>query len=106
MTPASVRAGALVRLVLSTDKAGEALAAAAALRKTLERAGLDPHQFARVVELLLSEAPPTAPEPEPGPPDWREMLAACWQRRDELRERDHEFVMSLYRSRRAPRPKQ
>ncbi len=50
------RIGKLVRL-LSSDRPGEAGAAAAALNRTLEAGGLDIHSFADLVEAALPKQP-------------------------------------------------
>jgi hypothetical protein len=63
-TRVTTRVGQLIRL-LSSDKPGEAGAAAQALNRTLATAGLDVHDLARVVEknLQLPQAAPHQKKP-------------------------------------------
>jgi hypothetical protein len=96
---AATRIGALVRL-LSSDKAGEVLASARAINRTLESAGADIHHLADVVEHGLTHptlAPPTPPEEEGDYEDVPAMLHYCVLYIDRLDGREADFIRSMRR---------
>ena len=108
----ATRIGALLRLSLSTDKPGEAVAALAALRRALGSAGLDLYQLAGAVEKGL-QTPPAAPPPRPRqePPqepsrDWRAEVKYCHRHRDRLAEHECGLIDTLMKWRGTPTPKQ
>jgi hypothetical protein len=104
MTDLTGRLAQLLRLALSTDKSGEAIAALEALRRTLRSSGRNIHYFADAVA-WLHEAPPQVARFDAG--EWREMVNAC--RRyggDDLSPREREFLSTLARYRASPSKKQ
>jgi hypothetical protein len=72
------RIGKFLRL-LASDKPGEVVAAAAALKRTLEAGGLDIHDLASAIESGLKPAPPpqrrSLGPPSPNLNDWQSI---CW----------------------------
>jgi hypothetical protein len=109
----ATRIGALLRLSLSTDKPGEAVAALAALRRALEAAQLDLHDLAAAVETGLKDLPPAPPPPRPRqePPqdpsrDWRAEVRFCDRHRDQLEGHECGLIDTLMRWRGTPTPKQ
>jgi hypothetical protein len=71
------RIGKLVRM-LASDRPGEVVAAAAALKRTLAASGRDLHDLAATVESGLRQEPPTPRAwgpPRPSGDDWQSM---CW----------------------------
>jgi hypothetical protein len=96
---AATRIGALVRL-LSSDKAGEVLASARAINRTLESAGADIHHLADVVEHGLTHpalAPPTPTEAEDDHEEVAAMLHFCVLWIDQLDGREADFIRSMRR---------
>ena len=96
MAALSAIAPRLAKLIprLATDHDGEALATVAAIRRTLESAGLDLHTLA---EALGEPAPEREPKAAPEPPTtWSELAAWC---RDigasRLGARELEFVTNM-----------
>jgi hypothetical protein len=90
------KVGKLVRLMLSTDRDGEALAAVGALKRALDVAGLDCHAVADAIEAGLRPMPQrpasTWGPPEPDLTNWQSM---CWFlhfHRDRLRGDQRERV--------------
>jgi hypothetical protein len=96
-TSLQTRVGQLVRL-LSSDRVGEAGAAAQALNRTLATAGIDIYWLANVVEGALAEQPTLVPLDGDGG-DWKSIARFCLSHRDALPERDAEFVASILRYR-------
>ena len=94
MTAPAVRIAALVRLLLGTDKDGEALAAAAALRRSLQSVGLDHHAFAAVVERGVAEPPQPARPVDAD--DWFALVRWAEKRGHLLNARDRDFIISMY----------
>jgi len=92
--PIRASLGKLVRL-LGSDRNGEILGAAHALRRILNGAGLDMHDLARVIE----EPPPTLAISFSEPPPWRLMLSVCGANRELLTARMqlHRFALALAR---------
>jgi hypothetical protein len=97
----ATRIGQLLRLALSTGHDGEALAAIAALKRSLASADIDLHDVAVAVETGLRTAPaPTAPAapagrwgaPAPSRDDWQSMAWFCHHHRYDLRSEDREFI--------------
>jgi hypothetical protein len=112
----------MLRLALSTDRDGEALAALAAIRRVI-----DLHRLADAVQSGLGQQPaPTAarkpaepkttrrprhkarkqPEPPFDPADWLSCCWYAWHRRDLMSDRDLAFVNNLLERRREPTPRQ
>jgi hypothetical protein len=91
------RIGRLVRL-LGSDRSGEVVAAATAIKRTLSVAGADMHHLADVVERGLRPLPPPPPPP-PAPIDEGdivgEMIRVCLLYPDQLSQRELGFVESL-----------
>ena len=87
-------------LLLSSDKPGEVIAAAAAVGRTLHAAGADWHDL---VNGLLGAAAselarkPEEPHYEPDEEDWHEMREFCLEREHKLRSREREFIHDLER---------
>ncbi len=103
---AEVDAGKISKLIklLSSDKPGEVVAAASALKRTLGSAGLDLHDLAAAAERgLLPVAPPQQPRaaswgpPLPSPDNWQELAWWLhwhrWQLRGDQRERVADYLL-------------
>jgi hypothetical protein len=94
VTPAaSDKLAKLVRL-LSSDKDGEVLAAASAIKRTLAAEGSDIHALA---DALCRPQPQRKEEPrrQPPPPredDWHGMACECQERSERLSEREQGFI--------------
>jgi hypothetical protein len=94
------RVGKLLRLMLSTDRGGEALAALSALKRTLEAGGLDLHGLADAVESGLRPAQSTGSDlsrstwgpPLPNPNDWQALAWYAHYYRHDLPGHQREFV--------------
>ena len=96
----------LLLVVLSSDQAGEAMAARDAVVKILKKDGKDVHWLAAhlaglpprkvLPEHKPGTAPPTAPM-NPATPNahWTEKIVYCADRMDRLRSKEHEFIQSL-----------
>jgi hypothetical protein len=93
--------GKLLRLTLSTDKEGEQLAAMSALKRALQKAGLDCHAIADAVERGLKSAESASTPrrrstswapPLPSPDDWQAMAWFCHFHRFQLRSYQQERV--------------
>ena len=100
--PAAVT-GTLGRLIplLASDHDGEVIAAARAIRRTLEAQRLDLHDLAMAIVI--------APAPEPAlseNPTWRNMVEFCFANVDRLRGREAEFVRSMGQWSREPTQRQ
>jgi len=97
MTPAPATIapiiGKLLRL-LGSDKDGEVVASARALRRVLQGAGLDLDDLARMVE-----------GPDAGT-EWSKMVRHCRSNSDQLSAKERDFVESLMRWRGKPTEKQ
>ena len=94
--------GKLLRL-LASDRPGEVVAAAGALKRTLEAGGLDLHDLAAAAERGLCQPPVERQQrhltswapPLPSSDDWQGM---CWYlhfNRDQLRKEQREFVADM-----------
>jgi hypothetical protein len=107
MTAVATRVAQLLRLSISTDRDGEAAAALAALRRTLDGAGLDHHALAAAVEAGL-QAP--APEPEPkrryAVDSWRDQMWFAHHHRDQLPPHEQRFIAVLLTYQNRPSEKQ
>jgi hypothetical protein len=99
--PIAARVSQLLRLTLSTNRDGEALAGLAASRRTLEATGLDIHAVADAVEAGLGRSP--APFHEP---DWRSTARFCRSRPDLLNEREARFIATIMKRDQPLSPKQ
>src|SRR5262245_31726278 len=106
MTALAPKIAALIRLLLGTDKEGEIVGAAHALRRVLATADLDHHRLADVVEHGLTT--PNAQhkqtharehererKPTPDPDDWRALVEWCASYADMLDMRDADFIESI-----------
>ena len=95
MTPAaSDKLAKLVRL-LSSDKDGEVLAAASAIKRTLAAEGSDIHAFADALcrpQPQQKEEPRRPPPPPPREDDWHSMACECQAHSERLSEREQGFV--------------
>jgi hypothetical protein len=90
---AASRVGQFIRL-LGSDKSGEIVAASRAIRRTLATAGLDLHDFAGLAERAL------APRPEAEIDDGYNtglIIKFCFRRRDELGDREAQFITDIDR---------
>jgi len=85
--------GKLLRL-LASDKGGEVVAAAAALKRTLEASGLDLHDLAAAVEAGLrpQQQRQVWGPPSPNVDDWQSMCWYLYHHRFRLRPCDREYV--------------
>jgi hypothetical protein len=94
----------LLRL-LTSDKDGEALAATAAIKRTLAAENSDIHEF---VDSLCRPQPKQAARPPPREVDAHYMALACRARGDRLSQREQEFVSDMieWTALRAPSEKQ
>jgi hypothetical protein len=101
-TPFPTRVGQLVRLMLSTDRPGEAVAAADAIRRTLASAGLDLYALGDAIEAGLR----VPLVPDDGGEDWRSIARFCRRHSDELTEKEADFVATLLTYYEPPSPKQ
>jgi hypothetical protein len=97
--------GKLLRLLLGTDKDGEAVAALTALKRALTASGLDHHALAAVIERGLS-ALSISPPVQRTTDDWRSTASFCRAHRDDLTEREAIFIDNLLASYRTLTPKQ
>jgi hypothetical protein len=85
---AAARIGQFVRL-LGSDRSGEVVAAATAIKRTLTSVGLDLHHLADIAEIGLTT---TSAETDFDIPL---AIRFCARRADALGEREREFVRSL-----------
>jgi hypothetical protein len=100
------RIGVLIHL-LGSDKSGEVIAAASAIKRRLRGAGLDTHALANVTIKALTVTPPRDDDgddiPADDPCDSADdgaMLDFCLDRADALNDREFGFLDSLDRVRR------
>jgi hypothetical protein len=93
------RIGQLVRL-LGSDRSGEVVAAAAAIKRSLFVAGADIHHLADVAERALQSAPPIAPKISPADDiddiNVAAMIRFCVNARHRLNEREVDFVRNMH----------
>jgi hypothetical protein len=85
------RIGQLVRL-LASDKSGEVIAAASAIKRTLLAVGLDMHAFAEVTEKALSVLPPRE---NCTVLDVALIIKFCLDRADKLTDREWPFISDM-----------
>jgi hypothetical protein len=93
----STKIGKLVRL-LGSDRPGEVVAAAAALKRALAASGRDLHDLAATVESGLRQEPPTPRAWGPAAPaadNWQSMAWFCHHHRHRLPEHHRQFVEDL-----------
>jgi hypothetical protein len=105
MTPAATdRLGKLLRL-LSSDKDGEVLAAAAAIKRMLAAENSDIHEF---VDSLCRPQPKQAARPPPREDDWHVVACECQTHSNRLSQREQTFIddMATWTAFRAPSEKQ
>jgi hypothetical protein len=89
------RVAKLLRL-LGSDKPGEVVAAAAALKRTLEAAGQDLHDLADIVEAGLRPMQQrTSGPPQPDPGNWESLAWFCHHHRHRLPTHQRELVEDL-----------
>ena len=89
----------LVRL-LSSDKDGEVLAAALAIKRTLAAEGSDIHALADALcrpQPQQKEEPQRPPPPPPGEDDWHAMSCECQAHGERLSQREQDFVDDMVR---------
>ncbi len=124
MSIVATRIARLLRLALSTDAPGEALAANVAVRRALETAGFDIHDAADAIERHLggaaqerqstSEPPPPRQSPFPDEParsprEWSELCEQLLRYASILRLNEIDFLenmIELTADDRHPTPKQ
>ena len=102
----TARLGKLIRL-LASDKSGEVVAAAGAINRALQAAGLDIHRLAEVVErspLAPGQMPPPSHDSTAG--NWRAMRRFCADHDALLSAREKEFITDIKRWRGRLTPKQ
>jgi len=87
---AACRVGQLIRL-LASDKDGEVVAAANAIRRTLCTAGMDMHCLATIIERGRQRPPPLPPRPF----TIAETIAYCAERDGALSNREKQFIFDL-----------
>jgi hypothetical protein len=87
------RVGQLVRL-LGSDRAGEVVAAASAITRTLATAGADMHQLAHVAERGLRQTPTFSPEANSNVDD---IVAFCSFPGNRLSDGERRFIRHLDR---------
>jgi hypothetical protein len=95
--------------LLSSDRPGEVVAAAGALNRALQAAGLDIHRLADVVErspLVPRQTPPPGEAPHTDAQPWRYVRGWCARHAEFLSEREYEFIASLANWRGRPTEKQ
>jgi hypothetical protein len=85
----------LLRLLLVTDRPGEATAALEAIRRTLQSADLDPHALADMVAAGL-EAPKQIHRSDS---DWRAIASYCADHAGLLSEKEFDFIVTISRYR-------
>lgn len=100
-TKLPTRIGRLLLMVLQSDQAGEVAAAAAALKRTLANAGMDPHAFAAAVASL-----PMMTRDDGGGDGWRAIVVSNLEHCDRLPEKEIKFLRDLLRFGNAPSAKQ
>jgi hypothetical protein len=96
----TARIGKLIRL-LSSDRPGEVVAAAGAINRALQAAGLDIHRLAEVIERSPLDDPGQMPDAD----GWRAMRRFCAERAARLSAREQQFIADLKYWHR-PTPKQ
>jgi len=94
-TPRHTRVGQLVRL-LSSDRVGEAGAAALALNRAINAAGRDIHWLAEIVVAALADAPALVPLDDDCC-DWKSVALFCRHHRSLLNEKEAKFVETISR---------
>lgn len=106
MTEPAIRVGQLLRLLLGSDKPGEIVATAAALKRALHSAGLDHHRLAAVVETGLAAPAEKATEQAADTMDWRSVAWELYHHRDLLSPKEAAFVAKVVTYRRSPSERQ
>jgi hypothetical protein len=105
-TPFETKLGKLIRL-LGSDKPGEVVAAANAINRSLQSAGMDIHRLADAVASV-----PLGPQRSPDSSDaddqsrWRDIRNFCADRAEFLTKRELQFIASMANWRGRPTPKQ
>src|SRR5262245_43004686 len=98
------RIGQLLRLALSSDQDGEAIAAIAALKRSLAAAGLDLHDLAGAAERGLQPQQQQPPQqqrqttwgpPPPDPGNWQSLAWFAHYHADHLTRTEREFVADM-----------
>ena len=77
-------------LLLSSDQPGEIVAAANAIGRTLQSAGLSWHDLAASIS-----APPKNSFDKKSKPSWRGMVAECLRHEDQFNSREQTFLNDL-----------
>jgi len=104
-TPLPVRAAQLIKLMLSSDQAGEVAGAAMALNRAITARGMDIHQFAHVIEAALVDAPALVPLDDDCC-DWKSVALFCRHHRSLLNEKEAKFVETISQYWRSPTERQ
>jgi hypothetical protein len=108
-TQLAERLGQLLKLLVGTDKQGEAIAALEAIKRTINGAGIDHHSLGDALEAGLARPQPRAalrppprgprPPPPPSPPtvftSWRAKVSFCLEHDDRLNQREAEFLDAM-----------
>jgi hypothetical protein len=81
--------------MVSTDKAGECVAAAAAVRGTLESAGMDEHDLAAAIAAGLGATSPKIIKPQRRELTWREMAEQIWEWPEKLGPTERSFIKQM-----------
>jgi hypothetical protein len=97
--------GKLLRL-LASDKPGELVASAHALRRVLSSAELDLHDLANVVEFAARREAPQIASTTAGDDDVREMIRCCRECSELLSAKELAFIRSMARWRGEPTERQ
>jgi hypothetical protein len=92
-------------LALSTDKAGEAVAAVAAARRAIDSAGLNIHSIADAVQAGLG-TPPAPPSAPPASSAWRSTARFCRLHEEQLSPKEIQFLDAIMKYRGDISPKQ
>jgi DNA-binding transcriptional ArsR family regulator len=101
--PIAATVAKLIRL-LGSDRDGEVVASAHALRRVLAGAGLTLHDLAQAIE--RPPMPSIVPYSDHADNDWREMVERCRARWHLLSDRERGLIVSLARWRGEPTNKQ
>jgi hypothetical protein len=104
MTDLAARIAQLLRLILISDKPGEAIAAIEALKRALQAAGLDAHALADAAAARLDHA--QSQSVPFGAGEWRQMVNACQRHGNHLSGREQRFLNTLSAYRSKPTEKQ
>jgi hypothetical protein len=102
----TARISKLVKLLLSSDKPGEVVAAVAAVNRSLAAAGLNHHDLGDAIEAGLVEVRSLAPPNGHTEDDWSGIAWFCHHHRDRLSTKEREFVRNMINRETEPSRKQ